>query len=189
MAKTGPIGFNLATMQGFPEVMARLNAELKLVKERSLGGLIEAAIFLRRQTEDSAPKTPVDIGNLRASWFAVTAKGKVNDPTGMSGHFKSNKETGVKAGEMKADWQALVGEAKGMTGGPNPVVITGFSANYAAPVHEMIGADFTGAKQRVKKGKKPRLRREGAGPKYLQTHVERNVKKIVQIVADNARIK
>jgi len=181
-----PIGGNLATMKGFPEVMTRLNAEIKLIKGKTYGGLLQAAIFIRRKTEESYPKTPVDKGNLRASWFAVTAKGEAQDSLNEGG-FKSNPETGVKASKMRSDHTALKNEAKGMSGGTEPVVITGFSAFYAAPVHEMKDADFTGAKARGKS--KKRERRDGNGPFYLKTHIERNSKQIVQVIADNIRIK
>ena len=181
-----PIGGNLATMGGFPQVMARLNAEIKLIKGRTYGGLLQAAILVRSKTEESSPKTPVDRGNLRASWFAVTAKATAADSAN-SGGFKQNKETGVSGSRMRKDHTALKNEAKGMCGGIEPVVITGFSAFYAAPVHEMFKADFTGKNARGKS--KKRIRRPGAGPYYFKTHFERNSKQIVQVIADNVRIK
>jgi len=168
-----PIGGNLATMRGFPQVMARLNAEIKMIKGRTYGGLLDAAVLVREKTEESSPRTPIDKGNLRASWFAVAAKGQAKDPF-KSGTFKDNPKTGVKAGRMKKDHTALKMQAKGMTGGTEPVVITGFSAFYAAPVHEMQAVRF---------------KREGAGPFYFKTHFERNSKQIVQVIADNVRIK
>ena len=165
-----PFGSNLTAE--FAVIMARLNAEIKLIKGRTVEGLMEASIHIRRETEDVSPVTPVDKGNLRQSYFAVASNGKkVNDPVG-SGRFK-----GPDASEMKADHSALIGESKGIaSASKDPLVIMGYSANYAAPVHEMVGKQF-------------HRRDKVAGPKWFETAVYRNRDKIVRIVADNAKIK
>ena len=54
-----------------------------------------------------------------------------------------------------------------------PVVRIGFSANYAAFVHEMIGASF---------------KRPGAGPKFFQSAIRRNTGNIIKIIEREARI-
>ena len=162
-----PFGSNLTAE--FAVIQARLNLELKKVEGGTVEGLMEASIHIRRETEATEPLTPIDKGNLRQSWFSVAAKGKAKDPVG-SGRFK-----GPKASEMKADHITLISESKGRASvSKEPVVIMGYSVNYAAPVHEMIGNEF---------------KRPGAGPKWLESAVYRNRDKIVRIVADNARIK
>jgi len=170
-----PFGSNLTAE--FAAIQARLNLELKKIKVDSLTGLMEASIHVRRETEDVSPVTPVDRGNLRQSYFAVASNGKkVRDPVG-SGRFKDNPKSGVKASEMKADYIALISEAAGVAKATGePTLIMGYSANYAMPVHEMVGKEFH-RKDKV------------AGPKWLETAVKRNADKIVRIVADNARIK
>ena len=178
------LGANLVPT--FAALMADVNAELQKVVNRSEDGLIDATVHIRRTTEDKVPRTPVDVGNLRASWFGVTRKGSVPDTVG-SGSFRSNPETGVKAEKMAADHRSLVGEARAMTGGKDPVSIMGFSAFYAAPVHEMEGADFTGKNARG--SSRRRSRRPGAGPKYLETHVYEEKDEIIRIVAKRAKIK
>ena len=55
-----------------------------------------------------------------------------------------------------------------------PAVIFGFSANYAAYVHELLGAHF---------------QRPGAGPKFLQAPIRRTKERTLRIIAENARIK
>lgn len=69
------------------------------------------------------------------------------------------------------------------------IVEFGFSANYAAFVHEMVGADFSsprmlpdrthGTKSKSKGLYTPR---KGAGAKYLEAHMKRNVFKILKII-------
>lgn len=75
----------------------------------------------------------------------------------------------VDKGNLRASWFA---EPLMMPIGP--AVIFGFSANYAAFVHEMLGAHF---------------QRPGAGPKFLQAHIRRTRERTLQIIRDNARIR
>jgi hypothetical protein len=56
-------------IKGFDNVMKNLNKEIKAIKDRTQAGLIQATIIVRRSTEKTEPLTPVDTGNLRASWF------------------------------------------------------------------------------------------------------------------------
>ena len=60
---------NGSSIQGFGDVMANLNREINAIVGRTMGGLIDAAIIIRRATENEEPKVPVDTGNLRHSWF------------------------------------------------------------------------------------------------------------------------
>lgn len=61
-------------IEGFKEVKANLSRELKKLDNFSSKGLIEAAIFIRRDMEVTPPTVPVDTGNLRASWFTTLFK-------------------------------------------------------------------------------------------------------------------
>jgi hypothetical protein len=56
-------------LKGLEAVIANLNKEIKAIEGRSLAGMIRAAVVVRRSTEETPPLTPVDLGNLRASWF------------------------------------------------------------------------------------------------------------------------
>jgi hypothetical protein len=64
-------------LKGMDNVMSNLNKEIEGIKNRSMRGLIMAAAFIRQETEHTEPFTPVDFGNLRASWFVVTASDSV----------------------------------------------------------------------------------------------------------------
>ena len=164
--KTGGLGYNMTSQMAV--IMRNLNHELQNIKKGTQAGLIEAMIHIRRETETTAPITPVDTGNLRASWFSVTAKGRIPDPIGRR-NFKGDKK-----GIMQSEHSQLIAEAQSMTGGREPVAIGGYSANYAAPVHEMLGANF---------------QRPNAGPHWLQAAINRNKDKLVQIVGNKAKIK
>jgi len=59
-------------IKGFEEVIKNLNKEIKAIQDRTMFGLIEAAVFIRRDMDETPPLIPVDTGNLRASWFTET---------------------------------------------------------------------------------------------------------------------
>lgn len=157
----------------FRNILNNLNAEIAQIKVRSAKGLIMAAAHIRVETEKTPYITPLDLGNLRASWFIVSAKGKTGDPIGKSEKFK-----GPKASELSSDYVATIAEGQGEVAsyGKGVAVMMGYSANYAMWVHEMIGATFH------RKGGQ-------SGPKWFESAVYRNKDKIVQIVKGNAQIK
>jgi len=127
------------TIKGFEKVKRNLEKEIRAIKGRTLEGLIHAQITVYRDME---PMIPIDLGNLRSSYFAVTSKGIEN---GEAPTFK-----GPKAGELKMDHTALISEIKSaaVTSG-KPLVIMGFSVNYAAFVHEMEGGNWQRYKENI----------------------------------------
>lgn len=152
-------------------LMRNLNREIEGIKARSMKGLIMAAAYIRNDTEKTAPLTPVDLGNLRVSWFVVTA---TDIPVGKgSSQFK-----GAKAGILATEHAMTVTEGQSImasqSSGKKKFLMMGYSANYALWVHENIGANF---------------KRPNAGPKWLEASIKRNQVKIVQIIKDNAQIK
>lgn len=172
-------------VQGLDEVMARLNIELKRIHTLSTEGLVKAAIHIRRETETVPPLTPVDLGNLRASWFIVTAKGAAQD-TMPSGTFRNKPgQKNNLANRMRSDYVDHISEGQIIASAKKiPMVIMGYSAFYAMYVHENIGADFSGAWRR-KRGGSGQMR--NAGPKWFEIAIHRNRKKIVSIVAGRLR--
>ena len=156
-------------IKGMDVVLANLNREILLMEERSNTGLIEAAILIRRDMDMTPPLIPIDLGNLRASWFTVTGKGKggeVEEGAGFSG---------PKAGDLQTDRQAAIAEGQAVASAyTGPMVMLGFSANYAMFVHENIGASF---------------KRPGAGAKFFESALKRNKDAILQLIGTNASIK
>jgi hypothetical protein len=161
-------------IKGFDEVIANLNAEIAAIKDRTMKGVIKAAATIRRDMDKTPPKIPVDTGNLRASWFVVTAKGLQTDKPA----FKS-LDTPKKTALLNATYDATVAEAQGIANSATkyaPFLVMGFGANYAMPVHEMIG--------------EINWSRNGeAGPKFFESAIKRNSTKVLQIIAEDAKIK
>lgn len=158
-------------IQGLDQVLANLNKEIAAIKERSMKGLILSAAYIRNQTEHTPPLTPVDYGNLRSSWFVVTA---TSMPVGTSiQQFK-----GPKANELMVDHANTLQEAQAMIKEKQTkeksFIIIGYSANYGMWVHEMLGANF---------------QRPGAGPKWFESAIKRSIPMILRIIRDNAQIK
>ena len=140
-----------ANIKGFNKVMNNLNAEIKAIKGRSLGGLIDGAIIIRNDMDKTPPLIPVDTNNLRASWYTTP--------------LKSLRKIGL---------------------------IIGFSANYAAFVHEMVDADFTSTRTRYGPGpnrKRIYTPRTGAGAKFFEASVKRNKEAVLQVIRDSVNIK
>lgn len=158
-------------LEGFDRTLKGLNVELARIKGRCNAGLIEAAILIRRSTETTPPLTPVDLGNLRASWFVTTAKSSVAGED--TGNFK-----GKVAANMRADHTRVVTESKSLIAAnlsrKGEFIVIGYSANYALFVHEMLGAKF---------------QRPQAGPKWFQAALERNRGEIIRKVAERAKIR
>ena len=124
-------------IKGMKKVMNNLHREISAIRGRTLRGLIEAAIVVQRAAE---PGTPVDLNNLRASWFIVTYKADGNKGT-ITASFKGKGATEIAAHHKQVMDQTS--QIAAMAGGDAiPVVVMGYSANYAAFVHENVEANF-----------------------------------------------
>lgn len=168
-------------IQGLKEVEVELNRRFQQAEEGSLQGLIAVAANIRRETELVAPATPLDLGNLRASWFSVHAKGPASDPLGKSGRFregnkKSPRPPGIGA-RLKAEHTAAKEEYRGEANADKPKIslFMGYSANYAAPVHEI-------ALRHPNVEWSPRS--PEAGFKWFEAALKRNKNNILKTVAD-----
>lgn len=152
---------------GLDTVIGNLNKEIKKIEGRTLGGLIDAVIDVRRDMDHVAPVIPVDTGNLRQSFFTVTSRG--GSPKGRSPSFK-----GKKANEMQSQHEQTKDKYLAEIAGiKEPTVILGFSANYALEVHESYGKQF---------------RRPDSGPGFLSAALERNRQNILQRVKEKAKV-
>lgn len=157
---------------GIKEVVKNLNKFLETEKQQSLKGLIECSVLIRNETNKTSPKVPVDTRNLEQSWFTVTAKQKA-----VSTPFFRGDDAGLLASihsSTISDVQAMTKTTK------NPTMIMGFSANYAAAVHEMISSI---------NGKPIQWKKEGSGPKFFESALKRNEKNMLEILAKNMEVK
>lgn len=157
-------------VKGVGRYIRRLNREMKAIEGRTLKGLIRAGIVVIRSMEKTPPLIPIDTGNLRASMFMVTSEGRSvpTTATAFSG-------TGLSQVRQQRQHSTTVKAAKAVAANnpAGPMVVLGFSAYYAAFVHENIGANF---------------QRPGAGAKFFQAAIRRNEKEMLRIIAEEARI-
>ena len=145
---------------GIERINKALAVSAKKADKLCMRGMIEASIVIRR---DMAGKVPVDTRNLEASWFTVTINSTLTAPS----------FTGTDAGKMQATHQAVVGENKGkVVASPMPSLIMGFSANYAAAVHE----------GRTKKGGQMKYKKPTAESKFFEKAINRNKKTIIALM-------
>ena len=158
-----------AKITGFAKVKANLNREILKIEGRSMKGLILSSIIVHRDMESTPPLVPIDLGNLRASWFVVTGTG---EQSGASPNFK-----GENAGELASNHTSAIAKYQAMAAAaPMPIVIMGFSANYAVFVHEMVEGAINWS-------------RPGSGAKFLEAALKNNEKLILQTIRDNVYIK
>ena len=158
-------------LKGFEQVMSNLNKEIKGIVARSTSGLVHAVYFIRTQTETKYPKTPVDYGNLRSSWFVTAPDGikKGNNPTFI----------GPKSGIYSTDHVKMLNESQGVvamnSSAFKKIVMFGYSVNYAGFIHEMIVAQHFTRKQ--------------SDIKWLEVHINNNTKALLEIIRKHAVIK
>ena len=177
---------------GIDTILRNLNKEIKKIEGRTLGGLILAAQDpVRREAQQECP---VVTGNLKASAYVVASNGKV--PAGKTPEFegKDAAEAAIQHSKEMGKQLGIVKRRK------EPTVGIGFSALYAARVHENPRAGKTGGIS--PSGQKYTAGRTGSGRKsmraifsevgkwkFLEDPLKRNVKRILQIIARKAKIK
>lgn len=191
-------------VQGLKEVIKNLNLAMDKLGGATLQGLIKSAIMIRRATEQESPLTPVDTGNLRASFFIVASGGSVGNqvPLTGTGTFHNHPQTRSKikkkskyvgkadrlAKNMSTDYSRMVNKylSKANSMG-KPNVFFGYSAYYAAYVHESVGkrvtsTDISGKSKTRGKG----WSRPGSGPKWFEAAVKRKEKSILSMIKREA---
>lgn len=149
-------------LEGTENIMRNLqHAADKIEGKLTMKGLIEAGIIIRR---DMDPLIPIDTGNLRASWFTVTAHTNTGE-----GRFKGENAAQEKSRheQAKAAGKALA------TAHRKPIMLMGFSASYAIPVHERPGVTF---------------RKKSAEPKFFEKSLNRTKDQVLHTLQQNAKI-
>lgn len=168
--------YPMTHIAGFEKIMIKLQGEISKMKKKSNRGLVEAAMYIRNDTERTPYITPRDYGNLRASWIIVSKQGLQPDPLNYSGHFKRNVRKKIPVATFKG-WHAdAIAEARAIVAGEavnRASVMFGYTANYAMWVHEMMDANFS---------------QENSGPKWFQESIDRNHNKILKIIRENSTV-
>lgn len=171
----GVTGTSGSIERDFAIINANLNREIMKIKGRTTKGLLLAAIEIRRDMESMPPLIPVDYGNLKASFFIVPTKRSNTIPvhTFSKGSFKHAATPQILT-KLKIGHKEAVSEAEAEVNKHEVAVMMGFSAFYAAPVHEMLG-DVNWSLS-------------GSGPKFFQAAIFRNFNTILAIVKANTMI-
>jgi len=151
---------------GIKTVLSNLTKEIIKIRGRSMAGLVRGVIVIRRDMDRTPPLIPVDLGNLRTSWFVVPGIGK--------GFTKSAKFKGPQAGKLSAGHGKVITSNNSQVKG-REVVGFGFSAFYSGVVHESVGTK--------------NWSRTGSGPKFLEASIKRNKAAILAVILAQARIK
>lgn len=161
-------------VKGLETVMVNLNKEVKQIKGRTPKGMLKGAIAVRRHMSTNSPKIPVDLGNLKASWFiTVTGHAPRNASPSFKGTTPSERKRKVK---LIADHRSVVSASNAtVKAQKDPGLIMGFTANYALPVHERYGA--------VNWSKK------GSGPGFFVSALKAKQKEILEHITNEAKIK
>ena len=152
------------------EVVANLAKEVKKIEGKTMKGLIRAVIPV---VEEAVEGAPIVTGNLRASKFVLSSKGKVEE--GDSPNFK-----GSQVAEMERRHADVLSERRSILSRvSSPAVEIGFSAVYALKVHENPRAGKTGI---------PGASEEGHW-KFLERALKNNQEHMLRVIREEARIK
>jgi len=183
-------GIPRSSIEGVDRVIAGINREFAKMQNGTMAGLIKVAALVRNETEHGAVKTPVDYGNLRASWTVITASsaiisggGRAHSPTGSFGNF-----TGPRGSQLAAEHaQALTQQRQRAlllaSTTKSPFLIMGYSANYAMYVHENLGVVGYKTKDH------PRgWSRKGSGPKWFEAALRKHTGSIRDIMVKNIKM-
>ncbi len=164
-------------LKGIQGIMKKLNEAAGKFENRSMSGIIKAMVLVHRSMETNDPKIPVDLANLRHSFFYTTNRG----PGKTGAAFQ-----GPDAGKMSADHAAAVSRA-GITAQSQrwPTGVMGFSANYAVYVHENTEADFA---RPIKIGGVLKKRRPGAGAKFFESALKREHANMLKVIHEEAKL-
>jgi hypothetical protein len=164
-----------------PAVLERINKRIMEIPNRALPGLIKAVILIHDETLKGDTTTPIDLGNLRQSWFVVTSRGAIQTGGGKTHEPENTPQfTGPRAGHYAALHTSALTEMRGKANllakfYEGPFVILGYSVDYALWVHENTGAEFK------------HDRDEKTGAKWFQRALAKHEDRIVNIVAEEAR--
>lgn len=150
---------------GLDNVMAKFNFEVAKIKRLTEEGLIRASIVVERSWNNETPRIPVDTGNLRQSWFAITSK---------SSHSKPHDFKGKNAGKLESSTATTEQEARGIIAGRpgQPTMVMGFGANYAADVENT----------------RKNYRRPDSGAHFFQSAITRNEGKMLMKIRETIKL-
>lgn len=176
-------------LKGLNKVVKELNTKTLALSDGCLSGLVQGGLLIRREAQKN---TPVVTGNLRNSAYVQSSKGTVGPATGFKGKAAAKEYTRYT--------RSVLHSASEISGAKGLMVIVGFTASYAAYVHENPRAGNTGGvspkgvsyapKSKKWRGKRvsQRIRFSTVGGyKFLERALKDNMARIVKLVAASAK--
>jgi len=164
-------------ISGLDEVVQNMNKQVEQIEGVTLKGLIRASIPIRRTAQKLCP---VVTGNLKASAYTVTSRGNVQ--AGKSPTF-----TGDNADEMSSNHSSTVDERQyAVKNDNNPTVEVGFTAVYAAAVHENPSTGQTPVSEAYNsKGQK--IASTVGQWKFLEEALKQNENYVISVIKQEAK--
>ena len=174
---------------GLNTAIKQLNEKLNSLSEGCLAGLVQGALLIRGEAQKN---TPVVTSNLRNSAYVQSSKGTETPSPKFKGKGKEK--------EAAKYTESIQKSASDISGDKGLSVIVGFSASYAAYVHENPRAGKTegvspkgvsyAPKNKKWRGKRvsQRIRYSTVGGyKFLERAVKDNIGRVVKLVAASAK--
>lgn len=170
-----------AHVEGLDKVLANLNKEIAKLKGNVQKGLTLAMLEIKGR---SMEKTPVDVGNLRASHYLVSGMGGGEAPA--SGGFNTAEPGGARvASEHPGHVAEALAHARRKQ---SPFAEIGCTAFYAVYVHENVEMKWRG-KPRKKPHKGLYWDPQGeATAKFLEIAIREGVNKILSTIKRFAKL-
>ena len=187
--------------QGMDVVLKNLNKEIGKIKGATVDGLLEAALLIKG---DAQRVTPVDTGNLRASAYVIWGGGGKRTKARSNPTFKQKAKAGKRGtAERFKNIQRIISEHTAVINersklSRDPFAEIGFTAFYAAAVHENLKSSHAKLQRPGKRGTAERFRRVSANiqggaqvgqAKFLEQAFVKNTRRILSIITRRARIR
>ena len=163
-------------IEGLDTVLNNLRNAIYKLREQGRVGLIHAQAKIHDDMESVSPRVPQDLKNLTNSYFCVDSDGNIIE--GSSPNFDNARKDSARM-QMEHTSFVTMHRYESMlkkTTGVN--VIFGFTAYYAALVHEMVASSS---------GKPINWTRPGSGPKFFEAAVKRN-SNIINVIAKQMKL-
>lgn len=193
--------------KGLDKVLLGLNKAIDKIEGQTVEGMLEAALLIKGEAQRI---TPVDTGNLKASAYVIWGGGKKGIKSRSNPTFtnKLGKKGSSKRFATISEHTSVISGRKGRLFSTSPFAEIGFTANYAAQVHENLTR--TGRKGSATRFSNiqssipishAKIQKQGKGrlathrfvqvgqAKFLEQAFVQNLRKVFAIIARRAKIR
>jgi hypothetical protein len=168
---------------GLEKVLQNISDSVKDIEGATVSGLLEAGLLVKG---DAQRITPVDTSNLKASAYVIWGGGKKRtkiQKSALAPNFKSQSKKStrkVDVGAMSAQHVKILNERSKPSSAPFAEV--GYTANYAAKVHEDLNASHVKKGRRKVFGRSVKASVQIGQAKFLEQAFIQNARKIKSII-------